>query len=121
MTSYALLTPVPADHLRDGEDTCRRAGRVAFGSQAWPVFEELDLIAGSGIPVFIYASMDGGAVGPQVTWAATYQRYVESKGGAHPDRAKFRPRSCRSEDASGYWAGFYEVTDLRRLSDNEQI
>ncbi len=58
---------------------------------------------------------------PIVTWTATYIRYVTSRGGGHPDRTKYRPKSCREEDEKGDWAGFYEVADLTRLDADDAI
>jgi hypothetical protein len=119
----ALLTPVPLEHLVDGADVCASEGRVAFGSQAWEVFRALDAEGGVGILVLIYASHAEPPVVARVTWAATYLRYVESRGGAHPDESRVRPPSTvhGGEDLERYWAGFYEVADLRRLDDDEEV
>lgn len=123
VSQIALLTPVPLQHLLDGRDVCEREGRVAFGSQAWQVFRELDREAGPGTRVLIYASHAGVPRRQRVSWTASYLRYVESKGGAHPERARVRPPStiADGEDAAGYWAGFYEVADLQPLGDDEQV
>jgi len=48
VTGLSLLAPVPAIHLADGQAVCARQGKVAFGSQAWEVFAELDHLAGEG-------------------------------------------------------------------------
>lgn len=119
----ALLTPVPLQHLLAARDVCARESRVAFGSQAWEVFRELDLEGGPGTPVLLYASHAGVPRTPRVSWTASYLRYVESKGGAHPERARIRPPTtiADGEDAAGYWAGFYEVAELTPLSEDDQI
>ena len=116
----AILTSVPLVHLEAGLEVCRREGKVAFGSQAWAVFEELDDHDGEGTPVLIYASHSGGDPRPVATWRATYLRYVRAKGGAHPKRSRYRPASCAGED-SGFWAGFYEVSDLTRLDEPDHV
>ncbi|MGI8757496.1 MAG: hypothetical protein ACR2MB_16890 [Acidimicrobiales bacterium] len=116
----AILAPVPLVHLLDGAEVCDREGKVAFGSQAWSFFAHLDDHDGRGDPVLIYASHGDGAR-PVVTWIATYLRYVHSKGGAHPDRDRYRPRSCLQEDREGFWAGFYEVANLRPLDAREVV
>jgi hypothetical protein len=69
----------------------------------------------------IYASHSGVPNRPRVSWTATYLRYVESRGGAHPERSRVRPPSTIAvgEDAAGYWAGFYEVADLKPLNNDE--
>jgi hypothetical protein len=121
--SIALLTPVPLQHLVGGREICTREGRVAFGSQAWEVFRELDVQGGAGTRVLIYASHSDVPGRPRVSWTASYLRYVESKGGSHPERTRFRPPStiADGEDAAGYWAGFYEVADLQTLAIDDQI
>lgn len=116
----AILTPVPLIHLHGGVEVCAREGKVAFGSQAWTFFTHLDDHDGLGDPVLIYAS-HADDPRPVVTWIARYLRHVHSKGGAHPSRGRYRPASCREEDRQGYWAGFYEVADLRPLAPEETI
>lgn len=116
----AILAPVPLIHLQGGVEVCEREGRVAFGSQAWSFFTHLDDHDGLGDPVLIYAS-HADDPRPGITWIASYLGYVHSKGGAHPSRDRYRPPSCRREDRQGYWAGFYEVADLRQLASNDEI
>jgi hypothetical protein len=121
----ALLCPVPLEHLKDGEELCRREGRVAFGSQAWELFErDLEgLRTGLPVEVYIYASHSPIVVRPVVSWRARYVAYVRSIGGMHPQEEKRRPRSTRPEDHSAHWkwAGFWEVENLRPLPSDEEI
>lgn len=121
--TLALLTPVPLEHLVEGEAVAQSEGRVAFGSQAWAVFRELELESGRGTPVLIYASHTGGLPDLKVTWRAEFLRYVTSRGGAHPDGTRFRPPSTVRwrEDEERYWAGFYEIESLRHLHEGEQL
>ncbi|MDW3217108.1 MAG: hypothetical protein R8F63_00735 [Acidimicrobiales bacterium] len=118
MNGFALLTPVPAEHLVDGEDVCRRQDKVAFGTEAWEVFAALSDIAGPEPQVLIYASHDDEHHGPVVTWVARYVGYTPARAGLHPDRFRYRPPSCR---ADGAFSGFYEVTELRRLDSGLEI
>ncbi len=120
VVAIALLTPVPLEHLVDGREVCAQEGRVAFGSQAWEVFRELDREGGPGTLVLIYASHSGALGRPRVTWSASYHQYVESRGGAHPERSRIRPPSTIT-DTVGYWAGFYELKRLELLSEDEEI
>ena len=119
-----LLAPVPAAHLEDGVEVCRREGEVAFGSRAFDVFLELDSLRdGKPIDAFIYGSRDqkrtGGA---KVSWRAKYVRRVSALlGGSHPEPERFRPPSTWGEDGLGHWLLFWHVTDLRPLSDDERI
>ena len=117
----ALLTPVPIDHLVDGVEVCRREGKVAYGSQAWETFRRFEDLGGVGAPVLVYASHNAEHLGPTVSWLGYYLDYVESRRGAHPDRVRFRPPSCKEEDGTGYWAGFYELRDLAQLDPEARI
>lgn len=117
----ALLTPVPIDHLRDGAEVCARQGKIAFGSQAREVLTKFEDLGGVGSPVLIYPSHNPELLGPTVSWVGTYHDYVESRGGAHPKRDQFRPPSCHEEDRTGYWAGFYELSDLIELEPSEHM
>lgn len=117
----ALLTPVPIDHLVDGVEVCRREGKVAYGSQAWETLMKFEDLGGVGAPVLVYASHNPEHLGPTVLWVGYYLDYVESKGGAHPAHGRYRPPSCKEEDQSGYWAGFYELSDLQQLDPESRI
>lgn len=121
--AVALLAPVPLVHLVSGAEVCREQGRVAFGTRAWEVFHQLVDQAGPDAPVLIYASHAEQSVGSVVSWTARFVRWVEAVGGRHPDEDLYRPTSTQvgREDDSGYWHGFWEVTDLRHLQPEEQL
>jgi len=118
MSNVALLAPVPLIHLTDGALVCEGKGKVAFGSRAWEVFRELDRTRiGEPVDVLIYAS-HANADGPAaVTWRGKYIGHVEAKHGTHPEGMQYRPPSTaeHSSDNLGYWAVFWEVTDLHEL------
>lgn len=122
--SVGLLAPVPLEHLQSGQEVCEREGRVAFGSNAWQVFEQLDgSLQKTGCDALICASHSEAFGAPTVTWAATYLRTVRSRGGAHPDGMKLRPPTTvqYASDNTGHWAVFWEVTDLRPLAKEDRI
>ncbi|MFL6448804.1 MAG: hypothetical protein ACJ746_14105 [Bryobacteraceae bacterium] len=117
-TDVALLAPVPIEHLKDGQITAKREGRVAYGSRAWELFRNLDAVRnGSEVDAYIYASHQGGEVDFEVTWKAKYVGHMESEIGAHPHGMRYRPPSTAnySSDNSGYWAVFWEIKDLHQL------
>lgn len=124
MSEFALLAPVPFVHLDDGYEICTRKGKVAFGSRAWEVFRELDLLReGATIPVLIYASMTNADGPAKISWEADYIGHVESKNGAHPAGMEFRPPSTgeHASDNLGWWAVFWEVSGLDQLVPEKQI
>lgn len=118
MINVALLAPVPLVHLQDGVVVCQEQGKVAFGSRAWEVFRELDLLCqGRPVEVLIYASHANSDGPVMVTWRAEYIGHINGKYGAHPEGMKFRPPSTaeHASDNFGHWAVFWEVQNLREL------
>jgi hypothetical protein len=91
----------------------------------WETFDHLDSEAGTGCPVLIYAShATEQNLGPVVSWQACFDRWVSATiAGGHPDGDLYRPPSTThgDEDRSGYWLGFWEVTDLRPLDPDQHI
>jgi hypothetical protein len=99
-------------------------GRVAFGSRAWEVFRELDLLRkGVPIDVYIYASHSNVTPMFEASWHGRYIGHVESVGGAHPAGMQYRPPSTAqyAKDSSGKWALFWEVEDLRELPPHDRL
>ena len=122
--TFALLAPVPLVHLQDGELVCAAAGKVAFGSRAWEVFRDIDILRGSqSVDVYIYASHEPGDGYPAISWAGRYVGHVESVNGAHPDGMKYRPPSTAEHisDNLGHWAVFWELDKLYRLPESEHL
>ncbi len=120
----ALLAPVPLAHIESAIEVCEKEGRVAFASNHFELFPKLDSIReGSFVDVYIYASFSNEDIGPQVSWVARYTGHVESIEGTHPDGMRFRPPSTSSweGDNEGFWAVFWEVDQIRRLSPEEYI
>ena len=120
----ALLAPVPLEHLISGLPVCKAAGKVAFGSNAFQTFRDLDLLREDlTCDVYIYPS-DSGLFGkPKIRWLATYIRHVDSNNGRHPDGMAYRPTSSEAypSDNLGFWACFWEVSDLRELSSSDAL
>ncbi|NSY16305.1 hypothetical protein [Neorhizobium sp. AL 9.2.2] len=124
MQSVALLAPVPEEHLISGLVTQEKTGKVAFGSRAFQVFRDLDdLRDNQPVDVYIYASASAKFGLPKVRWIAQYNVHVEAQGGGHPDGRRFRPESTfkYGTDNQGFWAVFWEVSELRELSKQEAI
>ena len=123
-TTFALLTPVPEVHLEDGVAQCTEAGKVAFGSRAWEVFRDVDILRGNqSVDVYIYASQRPGDGYPVVSWMGRYVGHVEGVNGAHPEGMKYRPPSTSEHvsDNLGHWAVFWEPERLYRLPKDEHL
>lgn len=125
-TDFAILAPVPEEHLLDGLSVCATEGEVAFGSGKWELFRTIDEMRGdAAVPVLIYPSHEDGDVKLSFTvqWAGLYVRHVPSKLGAHPDKMRFRPDSTAKypSDNKGHWAIFWHVAQLAHLPKAEWL
>lgn len=105
----------------DGVETCSREGVVAFGSNAWELFESEGFPLDAGDDVLIYASHAGTPAVPRVTWRAQFGRYQRTEHYRGAELRRIRPPSTRAEDAQAPWSGFYEVRSLRRLEPDEEL
>jgi hypothetical protein len=123
-SNVALLAPIPRVYLPEGQLLCQLQGKAAFGSRAWEVFRELDgLRHGLPIDVYIYASHADPPSDLEASWRAIYIGHVDSQGGAHPEGMKFRPRSTSKHpnDNQGWWAVFWELTDMHEIPKAKRI
>jgi hypothetical protein len=122
-----ILAPVPATIMRSAMDTCTVEGRVAFGSDAWDVFDRANREYGEGIPVLIYPThrygdpdklCDPGFVPLRADYFGTTPA---TKAGKHPNPA-VRPQitiSGRSADSA--WTIFWEVRNLIQVPKSNRI
>lgn len=94
---------------------------MAFGSNAWELFQSDDFPLDIGDDVLIYASHTDEPAVPRVTWRARFTGYRRIEKYRTTDLRRIRPPSTRAEDSQSPWAGFYEVTDLRRLADEDAV
>ncbi|SHG79418.1 hypothetical protein [Bradyrhizobium erythrophlei] len=123
--SVALLAPIPEEHLVSGIETLSHAGKVAFGSKSWEVFNKVDaILAGGECDVLIYVSDAVRPISPPtVTWSARYLGSSLAINGAHKDGMKYRPATTDNypSDNKGHWVLFWEVDNLRRLQSPIKI
>lgn len=125
---FAILAPVPEEYLVEGAEVCGKHGKVAFGSNAWETWREIDRLRGGlAVEVLIYASHSSahprGTMVHEVAWRARYVGHVESKHGSHPDGMTYRPPSTAKHrsDNRGHFALFWELRDLRALPVGEHL
>lgn len=123
---FAILAPVPLEHLHSGLDVIETQGKVAFGTRKWELFRRIDeMREGSRVAVLIYPShLDGeGGATLVVSWFGWYVGAVDSVGGAHPDGMKYRPATTAKypSDNKGDWAAFWHVEGLRELPPAKRL
>jgi hypothetical protein len=126
---FAILAPVPKEHLDSGVDTCVRTGYVCFGSNKWELFRLLDARGrGAEVPVLIYASHseDLADWGYVVAWTGTYIGSIEdSEAKREEERTGHRPPTTSKyrHDNAIEWAIFWKVKGLIQLpaADRKEI
>jgi hypothetical protein len=127
--SFALLCPVPDEHLEAGVNVASSTGYVCFGSNAWEIFREVDELRGSEIvPVLFYPSYENVEVKStfKITYLGCYIGHVTSDADKRADDANFhRPKSVdqyRGEyDSPHHWGLFWRVQTLVRLPVEQQV
>lgn len=122
---FALLAPVPLEHLRSGLDVVARKGSVCFGSRSFEVFRKLDqLRKEEPIMTLIYPSHEdeGPKHNYEVSWLASYVGQKESSNG-RPDDPTFRPPTTFDypKDNAGYWSTFWFVRGLQELPVGKHV
>lgn len=117
---FAILAPVPLQHLQSGVAIARDTSFVAFGSRKWELFRKVDeLRSGARVPVLIYPSHEllPAKISFIVSWVGWYVGSEESGSGKHSKGMVHRPPTT-DDDTSGNrddWAVFWHVCDLREL------
>ena len=48
ISEFAIIAPVPLEHLETGESVAESTGFVAFGSMKWELFRDIDHRRGDG-------------------------------------------------------------------------
>jgi hypothetical protein len=116
---FAILAPVPMEHLESGRGVAAKEGFVAFGSMKWEFFRRVDeLRHGRKVPVLLYPSHEDvpAKLSYLVAWFGWYTGHVDSVGGAHPLGMRHRPPTTGqyNSDNIGHWAVFWHVAGLRK-------
>lgn len=124
--SFALLAPVPLEHLQSGLEVAAHEPFVAFGTRKWELLRKLDEMRGEApVATLIYPSHEDAEASTalRVSWFGWYVGHVDSRGGAHPDGMRYRPTTTANyqADNKGHWAAFWHVVGLRQLQPTKQI
>jgi hypothetical protein len=123
---FALLAPVPLEHLQSGRAVAEVEGYVALGTRKWELLRKLNDMRGDGrVAVLIYPSHEDAAVQNSyvVRWFGWYDGSEETSTGAHSAGMKHRPPTTAAYplDNLGYWAAFWHVRGLRELSAEKRL
>lgn len=121
---FALLAPVPKEHLEAGLDVVAAEAFVAYGSRKWELFRDLDRRRGDEpVPILIYPSYEDDEVKLRylIKWTGWYVGHVRSDMGRHLDGFRHRPETVKKypNDVNGFWAVFWHVAELNRLADDQ--
>jgi hypothetical protein len=123
---FALLAPVPLEHLQSGKAIAATQGFVAFGTRKWELLRKLDeMRQGAPVPALIYPSHedDPAKLTYSVCWYGWYDGSAETTSGQHPLGMKHRPPTTAQypSDNLGHWAAFWHVKGLRELPKEKHI
>ena len=127
MVDFAILAPVPLEHLKSGYEVVRQHGYVSFGSQKWELFREVDQLRnGEKVPVLIYPSHETVAakLTYQVAWVGWCIGHVDQTDEKLDDQKEgHRPPTTEkySQDNAYGWAIFWRVEDLHPLTSDRQV
>jgi hypothetical protein len=130
---FALLAPVPLEHLQSGLAVAEKEGFVAFGTRKWSLLRDLEVrqrghddLVTARVAVLIYQSVNEDAPAQQshvVSWFGWYAGSEETSTGAHSGKMKYRPPTTAASptDNVGHWAAFWHVRALRKLPPAKRI
>ena len=120
MNDFALLAPVPLEHIESGQGIAAETGFVAYGSRKFELFREIDQRRDADpVPVLIYPSHedDPAKVSFIVSWVGWYIGSEETNTGRHSKGMDHRPPTTGQypTDNKGHWAVFWHVRQLSPL------
>lgn len=133
---FAILAPVPIQHLDSAMELLTEKEYVAFGSMKFELFHEIELVlAGdrnpNNVPVLIYPShgKEGEVddeIPYEVSWKASYFELADTRDKMRFDEENgFRPKSTMVETEAanlpGGWGLYWRVKNLERLPEGRRI
>ncbi len=128
MNDFAILAPVPLEHLESGRVIADETGFVAYGSRKLEFFLDIEERRdGNPVTVLIYASHDPSydyAVSvPRVSWFGRYIGHEKARNGEHPLGMQHRPSTTARypDDNSGHWRVFWHVERLSQLAPGNRF
>jgi len=123
---FAILAPVPLEHLQSGVQIAQDTGFVAFGSRKWELFRKIDQMrAGNPVPVLIYPSHEDVPASASfiVSWKGWYLGSEEAPKGRHSTGMTHRPPTTGQYegDNHGHWAVFWHIQSLTELPPAQRL
>ena len=127
--NFAILAPVPRNHLESGLGVLAKLNYVSFGSQKWELFRKIETLRVSqAVPVLIYPSHENEVVKLtyQVSWTAWFVGSTEDAADKSYDESNgHRPETTLSDHSGGNdtdgWAAFWRVKDLCQLPEKSWV
>jgi len=125
---FAILAPVPLEHLESGLIVATETGYVSFGSDKFELFRKADEFRGDQkVPTLLYASYEGVAAKLTFTvaWTGWYIGHVEDYFDKFLDEKTHRPPTTvkhhpTGDNATG-WGIFWRVEELQKLPEGENV
>lgn len=117
-----LLWPLPELYLRDAVRLSKTTRKVALGTRALAVLEELVTLTDShplGLPVYLVATDRNSDERPlQIVWHATFLDAVKPSNGGHPEGMRFRPAATLHTPMPGdtHWNSFVHLCSFETMA-----
>lgn len=126
MRDFAILAPVPLEHIESGQTIAEEKGFVAFGSRKFEFFREIEQRReGAPVPVLLYPSHedDQAKLTFLVSWIGWYIGSEETHNGRHSLGMDHRPPTTERYDSDnrGHWAVFWHVSQLHSLPTKDRF
>jgi hypothetical protein len=122
---FAILAPVPQEHLDSGEAVASAEGFVCFASDNFEFFRDVDeRRAGQPVPILFYQShASDGSPRFETPWFGWYEGRIEDAAEKRQLEARHRPPTTTKYggDHAGGWGTFYKVRVLRPLAPAERV
>ena len=121
-----ILAPVPANILKSAQETCAKAGRIVFGSNAREMFDKANRQGGEGLPVLIYPTNrygdpDNVCDPGYATFRGVYLGTKIAQAGQHPNPTVRPLPTIEEHSPDTAWALFWEVGDLREIPMQDRV
>ena len=133
---FAILAPIPINHLESALSLLAEKPYVSFGSMKFELFHEVENALGhdrhlNDVPVLIYPSHFEAEIVDEeapyvISWRASYFEWAGTKEEMQfDDENHYRPESTRNDREAGNhpggWGMYWRIKNLERLPEDQRI
>ncbi len=133
---FAILAPIPINHLESALSLLAEKPYVSFGSMKFELFHEVENALGhdrhlNDVPVLIYPSHFEAEIVDEeapyvISWRASYFEWAGTKEEMQfDDENHYRPEFTRNDREEGNhpggWGMYWRIKNLERLLEDQRI